>query len=551
LTRTLGYVWLLLLGLALLVSAAGAHERSLAVAERAGDCDAFGYLRMAREVRRAASDGRLPDYGLESAHTRLLIDHLRSQGLPPSAWGEMVAPHAHHYFPRADRVGVQYPPGTGWLLALFPEGEAVHGLNRAVIVLFLAAGLAALVVAGRRRAWAAAGGVVFALQLGLDVLGAVGDASFSVNAVLAPLLLSFSALFLALVLAAKPRASGLAAFAGGACFGLAVLVRLPVLLLLPGALVLLHGGGRRPWVNRTLAFGAGLLLCGVLPLLAHQQQVAGAWYLPTYGHDDASPPSLAVLTRAVPFYLGDGPGGGYNRTLLPSLAGAAGLAVLTRRGGDERPPLGWGRLGLSVLALWGVPMTYFLTHRVPIWYYQVPATFAAVVVLALGGLTMECLAPPPAAGAPGGPWRWLALAAALFPGLGALERSWECRPATFPPAEARARRLDVPVELADERAWVFADRLTGPLWYEAEKPAHKVPFANTRTRAVVYRFVFERGEPQYVIRDSPDMQAILDEIERMGGTLEPRGEVDGCPYFLVRWPSTGPAVPVPDDGDSR
>ena len=87
---------------------------------------------------------------------------------------------------------------------------------------------------------------------------------------------------------------------------------------------------------------------------------------------------------------------------------------------------------------------------------------------------------------------------------------------------------------------MFADLQTGPLWYYAEKPAYKITFADTKIRALAYRCVFERGEPQYVIRDCDSMQGIMTEIEQMGGVLEPKGTVDNCPYFLVRWPSTGP-----------
>ena len=60
------------------------------------------------------------------------------------------------------------------------------------------------------------------------------------------------------------------------------------------------------------------------------------------------------------------------------------------------------------------------------------------------------------------------------------------------------------------------------------------------TRVLAYRIVFECGEPQYVIRDSEGMQSMLDEIAQMGGLIEPRGQVDGHPYFLIRWPQGGP-----------
>ena len=79
------------------------------------------------------------------------------------------------------------------------------------------------------------------------------------------------------------------------------------------------------------------------------------------------------------------------------------------------------------------------------------------------------------------------------------------------------RRLTLPAEMSDARAWVWADMLTGTLWYYADKPAFKIGFSDTETRALVYGFVCERGAPQDVLRDSLGMQGLMDEIAAMGG----------------------------------
>ena len=132
---------------------------------------------------------------------------------------------------------MQYPPGTGLFLALCPQGEAIHGLCRVVVVVFVLIRVLTLIVSAAIRAWAAAGGVIFALQFGLDILGGSGTISYSINAVLAPLLVAFTLVFLALVLRSAtghPRAPALLATLAGMAFGFAVLVRLPILFLLPG-----------------------------------------------------------------------------------------------------------------------------------------------------------------------------------------------------------------------------------------------------------------------------------------------------------------------------
>jgi hypothetical protein len=140
-----------------------------------------------------------------------------------------------------------------------------------------------------------------------------------------------------------------------------------------------------------------------------------------------------------------------------------------------------------------------------------------------------------------GCWTALALALALLPGVATLKRARSAYIRHEVPIERPARHFVLPAELSEEHAWVWADILTGTLWYYANKPAFKIGFTDSETRALAYRFVFERGEPQYVIRDSAGMQSIMDEIFQMGGLIEPRGKVDGHPYFLIHWPKGGPA----------
>ena len=126
----------------------------------------------------------------------------------------------------------------------------------------------------------------------------------------------------------------------------------------------------------------------------------------------------------------------------------------------------------------------------------------------------------------------------LAPGVVVMGRIWFTY---VPPAEeAKSFEFRLPAELADERAWVWADMSTGTLWYYFRKPAHKIQFAGSETRATVYDFVLSRGEPQYLIRDSPGMQSMEDEIIKLGGTLERRGDVKDFPYFLIHWPPGGP-----------
>ena len=207
--------------------------------------------------------------------------------------------------------------------------------------------------------------------------------------------------------------------------------------------------------------------------------------------------------------------------------------------------LGWGRLAWATLVFWGASTAYFLTHRITTEYYLIPAIFGAVTLLMVGAFMIDSFAGQPDSGrvvVRKGQLRRLALLLlALAPGIVALTSPWSSGPWTRFPPEAPIRTLLVPAELTDKRTWIFADMLTGTLWYYAERPAFKITFATPATRALTYRFISTRREPQYVIRDSPEMQPVLDEIMRMGGIPEERGKIDGYPYYLIHWPEGGPA----------
>ena len=226
---------------------------------------------------------------------------------------------------------MQYPPGTGLMLALFPEGQAVDGLNRATIALFLVTGFLVLILAGTRQAWFSAGFVTLALHLGLVMLRKIGTDSFSINAALAPLLLGFLGVFAACrlaILARKgARVAWVAAFVGGCLLGFAILIRLPMIFLVPGLLMLLWPQSWRPSIRDLLMpFSLGVSADRIVPLLVHQYHMTGAWYLPTYGGADSAPPSLQPLWANLRYYLGGGRG-----------ANTIGLCSLSSSGQEGSP----------------------------------------------------------------------------------------------------------------------------------------------------------------------------------------------------------------------
>jgi hypothetical protein len=547
------YGWLIVLSFTILISAQSTYHQSLNTEEYPYACDSFGYLRMAKEIRQAAYRRELPQFKLESSQTRLLINFMRSQNIPLADWDEVVAPHAHHYFPKSGSVGVQYPPGTGLTLAMYPEGKAVYGLNRTVVIVFLTVGVMAIVIAAYRRAWASMVLVVLAIHLGLAILGRIGALSFSVNAVLVPVLLSVLLALASVKLSFnnRNRSALLSALAAGALLGFATLIRLPTVLLAPGFLILLWPKSWRAAIRGLpTMFCVGVFLIGILPVLINQQVVAGAWYLPTYASVDAALPTLQRLKENFAYFFGsDGPAAQDNWALLYAIAGFAGFVIMNyfRRTNEtsDRSALTWQRVGLAALVAWFVPTVFFLSHWVTGAHYAIPGIFGAVALLGFGALAIEVTHhTEPIRFEKRNVLCWLALGLVLATGLATLNRAWSGRSHLPTPPQAIAHTpVVLPAELADEHAWVWADLLTGTLWYYDDKPAFKIQFTNPETRARIFKFVFDRGDRQYIIQDNDRMLQFMDEIQKLGGTLKQEGKVDGVPYFLIQWPSNGPAIP--------
>ena len=540
LPRIIVYLWIALLAFCFYIAARSSYRQSLNTEEFAYACDSFGYLRMAKEIRHGVEHGVWPEFKLESPQTRLLIDFMQENKVALPRWDEVIAPHAHHYMPQSGSVGVQYPPGTGLVLALFPQGEAVYRLNRIVEFVFIVAGVVALVIATWKRAWASIGVVVLSLSLGFMVLGRLGALSFSMNAVLVPILLTtvFSLLALWLQTSGRNRLALLFALLAGLSLGFATMIRLPSFLLSAGFLVLLWPGFRNFRIKSLpVVFALGVTISGVIPVVINQRNVAGGWYLSTYARVDAAPPTTEAVGPNLSYFLGNGPASIDNWALLAGLIGLVGFLLLYARH-ENRLGLSWKRFVLAVALLWVIPICYFLSHRITGAHYMISSIFATLTLIGFGAFAIELTSTVKPQIETRRVLVWVALVLILWPGVITLQRVWSDRYLVPAPERARTHAaILLPSELVDDKAWIWADLLTGSLWYYANKPAFKIQFTDEEMRARIWKFVYDRGERQYLIQDSEQMKQYIAEIERLGGKLELRGKVDGQLYYLVTWPN--------------
>ena len=268
--------------------------------------------------------------------------------------------------------------------------------------------------------------------------------------------------------------------------------------------------------------------------MINQHNTAGAWYLSTYSTVDSAPPALERLGPNLPFYFGSGPASVDNWALVAGFTGLVGFLMLYVRRDSEplnRLGLNWKQFVLAIALLWVIPICYFLTHVITGPHYMISSIFATLTLLGFGAFAIEITSNVALRFEPRRILSWVALALILWPAAVTFNRVWtqrDLRPA--PQTASTHAPILLPSELVDDKAWIWADLLTGSLWYYANKPAFKIQFTDEETRAKIFKFVWERGERVYMA-----------EIERLGGKLEMRGKVDGQPYFLIVWPNGVPA----------
>jgi hypothetical protein len=321
--------------------------------------------------------------------------------------------------------------------------------------------------------------------------------------------------------------------------GFAVLIRLPILLVAPGLLILLLPRSRQDIRLRRIVladaiwFLVTLVVFGVLPVLWHQQRVAGAWYLSTYSAGDSASPSFLHVPKNVWFYLSLPGLGGLGSWLVFAFALGLLLAVRTFHSTAE------GRLIASALTTWGVPAVYLLTHSVTTHYYAIPSMFATLWLLALGLLRLEATACAKRI-APGRTLRRVLAFGAIAILIGqAAQLHWTAP--TDAPSETTPPSM--PAEFRHGKPWIWADSTSGTILYYADLPTFKISFGDRDTRQRVHAIAFATGERQFLVIDCPSMETEAAEIQRMGATLELRGEIATFPYYLIHWPANGPVMP--------
>ncbi|PDT84591.1 hypothetical protein CO669_31950 [Bradyrhizobium sp. Y36] len=289
-------------------------------------------------------------------------------------WRDGQGPVCHTAMPETGKLVLQYPPGTGLVLALFPSGHQVVPLYAICTLIIFLFAFAAIWLSRSRAQLAIATAFGF---VAIYVMINPVKASYSI----APtMVLCAAAGWLTARLFAEERQMPrmLLILVTGFLIGIAVNMRVPNVLLSTGYCVyLLVAFLEAPKATRFLegALFAAALVIGMIPTLAANAINAGSPFATTYSAGDVVPPSLDAET--IRSYLGD------PQSLLILLS-AAWTVWIWRRG--------HGRLACLLGSGLAINLAFFVSHPIYTQYYVIP-----ICALTLWTLLFASLMPREAA----------------------------------------------------------------------------------------------------------------------------------------------------------
>jgi hypothetical protein len=322
------------------------------------------YLRQAHLFQRFGLDGL--DTTIARDDDGYMIGKMRKFPGWNQSWESKEAP-CHTFIPSLNKRVLQYPPGTGLVLALFPSGYQVIPLYGVCTILVFGFAVAAIWLARSRRDLAIA--AIFGCTAIYMMINPT-KASYS----MAPTMVvcAAAAWLTARLFTAPTRHPLLLTMAIGLLIGLSVNFRLPNLFLSAGYCLyflaaFLKQRSRQSFMQG-LGFGMAFLL-GMVPTLVANAINAGSPFSTTYGGADAVAPELDF--EVVRSYLVD--------LQFPLLLIAIAWTVLMwRRGRNE--------IAFVVSANLAVNIVFFLTHPLFTPYYTVPVAALSLWTLLYGTL---------------------------------------------------------------------------------------------------------------------------------------------------------------------
>jgi len=337
--------------------------------ENRGVYDDICYLRQAHLFKQFGLDGLNTDIKRDDDH--YLVDKLKAIGFPE--WNDPARIPCHPWKPATGKYVMQYPPGTGFMLALFPEGFQVVPLYALANVTIFGFALLGLYRAREPTSLTLAAMFGFAA---LYLMINPAKASYSVAPTM--MVCALAGYLTAKLFTDAPRHRFILIALVGLPIGIAVNFRLPNLFLATGYCVYLAGAfllaRTRENFLQGAAFGVACLI-GMAPTLIANAINAGSSLATTYGADDVIPPglNLGVLLR----YLID--------VQFALLAIAVAWTAWLWRFNQGSARRAAAVVGINLAA----NLIFFITHPVFTPYYIIPIDMLSLWTLLFATLNLR------------------------------------------------------------------------------------------------------------------------------------------------------------------
>ena len=333
--------------------------------EARGVVDDLCYLRQAHLFQRFGLNGLDTDIARDT--DGFFAARLRTIDYPKP--DDPTAAPCHNRMAATGRIVMQYPPGTGFLMAAFPEGSQAVALYMVVTAMLFAVALATIVIAATPGALAASAGLG---ALSLYLMNNPMKSSYSLPPTMIVCVVA-GALIARLAVTKNTRRRVLLAGLLGMAFGLGVDIRIANVVLVAGiGVYLLVCFIRQPQVTSLIdgvVFGLAALV-GMIPTLVANAINAGSLFATTYSNQDLQPPNFApgALMAQMGDYLK-----GTQGVLI--VAAIVLTAVTCLRPGASRQA---GYIAAGTLA---VNLGYFISHTIYTPYYAVPAAMLTLWIV--------------------------------------------------------------------------------------------------------------------------------------------------------------------------
>jgi len=339
--------------------------------EARGVYDDICYLRQAHLFQRFGLGGL--DTDISRDDDRYLAAKLKEIGFP--TWRDTATAPCHTPMPATKKLVMQYPLGTGFVLALFQQGFQVIPLYvSATVIVFGFALLAIFYARSQSSILLTAAFGCLAIYLMINP----AKASYSIAPTMVVCALA-GFLTARLFLAGQRQQRLLLTALVGLLIGVAVNFRLPNLFLSSGYFLFFFAAfllsRKIETALQGMVFGAAFL-AGMAPTLVANAINAGSPFSTTYGGVDVTPPDFSF--SVIRSYLAD------LQSVLLLLAMAWTALILRRRRGN-----GVRQVALVTAGNLLVNLAFFLSHPVFTPYYTIP-----VAMLSLWSLLFASLMQP-------------------------------------------------------------------------------------------------------------------------------------------------------------